>query len=279
MQFLQFDVLESEAACGYGNITLDGHTLFQNETGFGSGSLVTEQGNLVIADWAFTCVGLDNGHQEQQIQFDVIYIDETKVHDVGFSMRFRQVAPVAITSIHGAEHLIGVPEPAPEGGDVSGPTTLAGLDDELAILEMMKLQLTQLERAIARKEQYISGRFNIHSSSGDIGDHTQCDGLGCVAKSILKNVQEMANRVNSQHDHPPLFCQCEPALNNHKDSKRPTTLPPEHGVADAPPHLFPFLDEPSPSPVDEDIDELENLLQETASDFNEPPVSQIICPR
>ncbi|KAK7753275.1 hypothetical protein SLS62_004794 [Diatrype stigma] len=221
--FLRFDVLESDAACGYGNITLDGQELYQDETGFGSGSLVTEHGNLIVADWKFTCSELGNEHQEQQIKFDVIYIDENKVRDVGFSLQFRQVAPVAITSIDGAEYLIEGPDAESGRGDARGPSTSPGVDDELALLEMMRLQLAQLENAIAKKEKYIAETFGLRDHLEGGGSHLMhCDSVRCVVKTVLKNVKGMAHGL-SPGDH-------------HHHPKRPTSPPFGHEALDTSPH-------------------------------------------
>ncbi|RYP66161.1 hypothetical protein DL769_006105 [Monosporascus sp. CRB-8-3] len=170
-QLFRFDILESEAACGYGNITLDGQALHQDESGLGSGSIITERGNNVVAKWKFTCIERDDGYQEQLLNFNVITVDE-KFQDVEYAVQFRQVAPVAITSlkaIGGAQYMIRVPESGSDKAGSIDQSTPVGLEEELDVLELMKLRVLDLERAIARKEQYLSETFNFRgNSAGDV---------------------------------------------------------------------------------------------------------------
>lgn len=279
MQLLRVDILESDAACGYGNITLDGQTLYQDETGFGSGSLTTEHGNLIIADWKFTCAELDDKHQEQQFKFDVIYIDENKVRDVGFIVQFRQVAPVAITSIDGAEYVVKELGSDSERGDIKGPSTSSGLDDELALLDMMRSQVIQLENAIAKKEKHISETFDLRNHLEEDRSHlTHCDSLRCVVKSVLNNVKSMTHRVYPDNHHrppppppppSPPFCHCEPPpYQGHQYGKRPPP-PPKHEIPSSPPHAgFPH------DSIDEFRDDFQVQSQKDTPSLDEIPVSR-----
>ncbi|RYP82888.1 hypothetical protein DL770_005495 [Monosporascus sp. CRB-9-2] len=168
--FFRFDILESEAACGYGNITLDGQALHQDESGLGAGSIVTERGNNVFAKWKFTCIERGDGYQEQLLNFNLITVDD-KVQDVEYAVQFRQVAPVAITSLivmNGAQYMIRMPEFGSDKVDPIDRSTPPDLEEELDVLGVLKLRLLDLERAIARKEQYLSETFNFRgNSAGD----------------------------------------------------------------------------------------------------------------
>ncbi|RYP69841.1 hypothetical protein DL771_005852 [Monosporascus sp. 5C6A] len=169
----RLDILESEAACGYGNITLDGQALNQDESGLGSGSIITERGNNVVAKWNFTCIELDDEYQEQLLNFNVLTVDE-KVQDVEYAAQFRQVTPVAITSFtvaDGAQYIIRVPESGSDKVDSIDRSTSVNLEEELHALELMKLRLLDLERAIARKEQYLSENFNSRGNSAGDSKH------------------------------------------------------------------------------------------------------------
>ncbi|RYP44601.1 hypothetical protein DL768_008950 [Monosporascus sp. mg162] len=193
----RFDILESDAACGYGNITLDGQALYQDESGVGSGSIITERGSNIVAKWKFTCIERDDGYQEQRLNFNVITVDD-KVQDVEYAVLFRQVAPVAITSlivIDGAQYTIRVLESGSDKVGSMDRSTSVDLEEELYVLELMKLRLFDLERAIARKEQYLSETFNFRgNSAGDVSTLAECTSLKCVAESLFKNVKGVARK-------------------------------------------------------------------------------------
>ncbi|RYO74914.1 hypothetical protein DL764_010658 [Monosporascus ibericus] len=170
----RFDILESEAACGYGNITVDGQALHQDENGLGFESIITERGNNVVAKWKFTCIERDDGYQEQLLSFNLITVDD-EVRDVEFAVQFRQVAPVVFTSlvaIDGAQYIIKVPESSSDKVGSIDRSAPLDLEEELDILELMKLRLLDLERAIARKEQYLSETFNFHGNSAGDSKHS-----------------------------------------------------------------------------------------------------------
>ncbi|RYO85746.1 hypothetical protein DL766_008996 [Monosporascus sp. MC13-8B] len=199
----RFDILESEAACGYGNITLDGQALYQDESGLGSGTIITERGNNIAAKWKFTCIERDDGYQEQLFSFNLITVDE-KVQDVECVVQFRQVAPIAITSLrvtNGAQYMIRVPETGSDKVDPIDRSTSVDLEEELDILELMKLRVLDLERAIARKEQYLSETFDFRvNSAGDVSAPAECTSLKCVAKYLVQNFKERAFPDRPLHD-------------------------------------------------------------------------------
>ncbi|RYP09769.1 hypothetical protein DL765_008325 [Monosporascus sp. GIB2] len=199
----RFDILESEAACGYGNITLDGQALYQDESGLGSGPIITERGNNIAAKWKFTCIELGDGYQEQLFNFNLITVDE-KVQDVKYAVQFRQVAPIAITSlrvINGAQYMIRLPETGSDKVDSIDRSTPVDLEEELHMLELMKLRVLDLEHAIARKEQYLSETFGSRgNSAGDVSALAECTSLKCVAKYLVQNFKEQAFPDRPLHD-------------------------------------------------------------------------------
>ena len=258
MQFIRLDVLESDVACGYGNITIDGQSLHQDENGSGSGSITTESGNLIIADWKFSCVEED-GHDEQLMKFDVVYIDDDRVRDVGFSVQFQQTGPVRITHLNGAKYEAPVPEVASSSEDDNRRPSITTLEDELAILEMMKLHLVQLEHAIAKKEQYLAETFDHHAgpeASGD-GALSQCDSLSCVVRTIYKDVKSMANKV---------YDQGQETTETYDDGKRPLAYDVDHGSAHHALHDSPLHNEPSHELPGDIQAELQGQAEETSSD-------------
>ncbi|CAJ2501842.1 Uu.00g046950.m01.CDS01 [Anthostomella pinea] len=186
---LQFNILESTSPCDYGNITLDGQTLVQDDIGVGSGSVTTANGNILVANWKFTCVHLDNEFKGQLMTFDVIYIDNKKVEDVGFSVQFQQTAPMSVFFVEGAEYTI----PDPELEVVSKDGTAADLDAELAELEAMKEQLRELERSVAIKFQYILETFDLGRPE-ELHSLGECDSLKCIVKAVYGRVKGVASK-------------------------------------------------------------------------------------
>ena len=189
---------------------------------------------MITADWQFTCVDGDNG-AEQLIEFDVVYIDDVRVRDAGFSVQFRQLAPVQITRLNDvryeAEYEAEVPESGSPGGGVEDHSITPSLEDELVMLEMMKLQLLQLEHDIAEKEQYLAETFDhFGASEEDHASLSHCDSFRCVVKTIYKDVKGMASKVYAQ---------------NHEHEMQPPTFGIEHGTTNPPLYGSPLDDEPS----------------------------------
>ena len=258
VQLIRLDVLESDVACGYGNITLDGQSLHQDENGSGSGSITTEHGHLISANWKFTCVEEDGRH-EQLMKFDVVYVDDRRVLDAGFTVQFRQVAPVQITHLDGAKYEASVPGTASSSEDAGHPSAPASLEDELAILEMMRLQLILLEQAIAEKEQYLAETFNHREASEEGSDDalSQCDSLSCVVRTIFKDVKGMANKV---------YAQDWETTQTSEHEKRPLAFDVEHGSAHHALHDSPLHNEPSHELPDDIQAELQGQSQEADGD-------------
>ena len=211
---------------------MDGQSLDQDENGFGSGSITTEQGNVIVADWQFTCVDDGDDNAEQLVKFDVVYIDDVRVRDAGFSVQFRQLAPAQITRVNDARYEIETPESSSPSEGTGDYSIAPSLEDELVALETMKLQLLQLQQDIARKEQYLAETFDHFGASQEEDDASlsQCDSLSCVVKTIYKDVKGMANKVHAQ---------------NHEHEKRPPTFGIEHGSINPPLYGSPLHDGPS----------------------------------
>ncbi|KAI8623882.1 hypothetical protein F5Y19DRAFT_456779 [Xylariaceae sp. FL1651] len=196
---LELRILESTTPCGYGNITLNEESLAQDDIGFGSGSFVTESGNVLVANWKFTCVHLEQDLQVQLVTFHIISVDGREIGDVTFSVQFQQTAPVSISYVDGAaaiiqtSSLISPSEPtAPENGRPS-------LENELAELESLKEQLFTLERSVALKIEHISKTFKFERPE-ELLQVADCDSLKCILRTMYVRVKGMiASRPEKPH--------------------------------------------------------------------------------
>ncbi|OTA69677.1 hypothetical protein K449DRAFT_429148 [Hypoxylon sp. EC38] len=195
-QTLRLDVLESTSPCGYGNVTLNGQALAQDENGFGSGSISTESGNSILANWGFTCVHLEDEFQGQMMTFEVISIDEKDVHDVGFTVKFQQMAPISISLINATGSIIDSPMSNEDIDDNPSKETSATLDQELAELKSMMRQLAALEYAISSKVHHISATYDFKlKRPGEFHSLSECDSLKCIVKTMYHRAKHVASKL------------------------------------------------------------------------------------
>ncbi|KAI1779837.1 hypothetical protein F4818DRAFT_155040 [Hypoxylon cercidicola] len=194
---LRLDILESISPCGYGNVTINDQTLAQDEDGTGSGSITTEHGNSLLANWGFTCVHLEDEFQGQVMTFEVISVDNKKVRDVEFTVQFQQMAPVSVSFINATESVV---EATISPDDASNEETPATLDDELTELKSMMRRLAALEYAISSKVQYISDVYDIKRP--EFHSFAECDSLRCLVKTMYNRAKHLASRLYGQHQGP-----------------------------------------------------------------------------
>ncbi|ETS83255.1 hypothetical protein PFICI_05131 [Pestalotiopsis fici W106-1] len=189
---LRLSVLESEESCGHGNVLLNGQALSQDADGLGSGSISTEQGSLLIANWKFACVDLDDVHKEQTLAVHVDFVDGKEVNDLGFTVQFQQKGQVWVTYIEGADSIITAPKLDFFPEESQGPEFNPELEAELSELEFMKMQLVELEQAVFMKELFLAEAFGFHGSKGS--KLSDCDNLKCIAKSMYDSVKGVASK-------------------------------------------------------------------------------------
>ncbi|KAI0193365.1 hypothetical protein EV127DRAFT_468361 [Xylaria flabelliformis] len=185
---LDLRVFESTTPCGYGNVSLNGEPLAQDDSGFGSGSIPTESGSVLTADWKFTCVHLDQDSEVQLLSVRIVSVDDQEIDDVAFSVQFRQIAPVSVSYIDGANAKLKS-LPAPDSSDNRRPS----LEDELADLEVLKEQLLTLEHSIALKIAHISDSFNLDQPEKLLG--ADCGGLKCFFSTIYDRMKTVATKL------------------------------------------------------------------------------------
>ncbi|KAI8954318.1 hypothetical protein F4801DRAFT_533895 [Xylaria longipes] len=186
---LDLHVFESTTPCGYGNVTLNGEPLAQDEYGLGSGLIPTDSGSVLGADWKFTCVHLEQDSQVQLLSVRILSVDDQEVDDVAFSVQFQQTAPVSISYIDGATAESKSP-PAPDSSDDQRPS----LEDELAELEVLKEQLLALEHSIALKITHISNSFNLGRPE-KLLQGADCEKLKCLFSTVYDRMKAAAKKL------------------------------------------------------------------------------------
>lgn len=183
---LRFEIQESTEACGYGNVTIDGHALSEE----GNGSFIVDEDRLIEATWNLTCVAWNDVPQEQLLSLNVGSIDGRPIDDAGFTVRFQQVAPVWISDVEGPASMTrihSINEPKPNCDDDKE----LDIDAEMAELDYLRWQVSELHHQIFEKERRIAEAFGWphHDRPPMIED---CDSLRCVAKALLHKVKGAA---------------------------------------------------------------------------------------
>lgn len=181
-------VFESGAPCGYGNVTINGEPLAQDDLGVGSGSIITNGGSVLVAGWKFTCVDPEGDSAAQLLSVHIVSADGKDVDDTGFSVQFRQTAPVSISFIDGTESR--VKSLLAHLSNTSRPD----LDVELAELEMLKKQLLALERSITLKITHISDSFNLERPE-ELIQAADCRGLKCFFNKLYGRIRAMTGKL------------------------------------------------------------------------------------
>ncbi|KAI0191610.1 hypothetical protein F4808DRAFT_383803 [Astrocystis sublimbata] len=186
---LDLHVLESDIACGYGNVTLNGEPLAQDHSGLGSGHILVDDGTVLAADWMFDCVYLEQDPQAQVLSVRINSVDGQEVDGVAFSTEFQQTAPVSISYIDVATAKLEAPSS-------SGPsdTKRPNLEHELAELEKLKEQLLALESSIASKITHISDTFNLDNPK-ELLQVADCEDLSCIFNTAYDRVKALADKL------------------------------------------------------------------------------------
>ncbi|KAI1329586.1 hypothetical protein F5Y16DRAFT_365547 [Xylariaceae sp. FL0255] len=186
---LELRIVESTTPCGYGSLTINGDLLAQDETGTGSGSIITDSGNHLHAQWSFTC----DQDSIQVMSFEVISVDGQEIKDALFKVAFQQVAPVSVLLVDGAAaDYQGSKSPLA----IETPSTT--LEDEMLELDSMREQLLALEHSIAFKIQYISETYGFQRPE-TVLHVSDCDSLKCIIEMLYKRAKGMTHRLYGGH--------------------------------------------------------------------------------
>lgn len=242
----RIDVLRSEAACGFGNLTINGQVLPQaveDSVMTGKGSISTERNGVVVASWQFHCIKVNGQPEAQLLKLVVDFVGGKAMRDVGFSVTFKQTGMTEIINI---ETDLSVPDeivanPNPEGLQPVGGITDSShynIDEDIAELQWMRAQLEELQFLIAEKEQTIAQ----HMSDNFYKDIKHCDNLKCVMKAIAKKARKATHHIygklngdeeiyGGEHGHFPKPPHWKWPKNpfHHGPKGNHTDCPPKHG--------------------------------------------------
>lgn len=193
----RFDIRDSTDACGYGNVSINGQNLPEG----GNGSFTVDEDRVIDTTWNLTCVTWNDVPQEQLLSMNIGSVDGRPVDDVGFTVRFQQIAPVWISDVEGTAsmtriHSIKQPESPCDDGEA------LDVDAELAELGYLRGQVAELQDMIFAKERRIAETLGWahHHGPPMIED---CDSLRCVMKALFHKVKGAAWPFYGGEDFPP----------------------------------------------------------------------------
>ncbi|KAJ4390604.1 hypothetical protein N0V93_004200 [Gnomoniopsis smithogilvyi] len=184
---LRFDINEATEACGSGNVLISGQALSEE----GSGSLVIENDRLIDAAWNLTCVTWNDVPQEQLLSLNVDFVDGRPVEDVGFTVRFQQVAPVWISDVEGAASMTRLHSLNQTKPDCHDDEEL-DIDAELAELDYLRWQMHELRHEIFARERRLAEAAGWEHPHGRPMMVEDCDNLRCVARALFHKVKGAA---------------------------------------------------------------------------------------
>lgn len=193
----RFDIQESSDACGHGNISINGQKLPEG----GSGSFAVDDDRIMDATWNLTCVAWNDVPQEQLLSLNVDSINGQDVEDVGFTLRFQQVAPVWISDVEGAASMTRVHSINQQAKPDCDDDEELDVEAEMAELDTLKWQVAELEQQIFAKEHRLAHALGWpqHPRPPMI---EECDSLKCVFGALFHKVKGAAFSIYGGEDFP-----------------------------------------------------------------------------
>lgn len=195
----KLEVSDSGAACGFGNVTLDGQALPQtlvNGISSGKGSVTTDRKSIIVGSWDFLCVNVNGIPDSQLLKFVIDFVDGNAVKDVGFSVLFRQYGTVEIikieTDLSIPDEILANPNPVALR-PLHNPEDIPeyNIEEELAELDYLWAQMHELKYLIHEKERAIA--HHSHKNPDPMEEELgECDSLKCIAKAIAKEAKNAA---------------------------------------------------------------------------------------
>ncbi|EKD18654.1 uncharacterized protein L3040_002080 [Drepanopeziza brunnea f. sp. 'multigermtubi'] len=191
----QIEILNSETACGFGNVTVAGTVLPQTVAGdvsTGKGSVPTTTKSIVLGSWEFHCIRVSGVPDAQLMKFAIESVDGRAIENTGFSLLYRQSG---LTEILTVETDLSVPDEV-----VANPNreTLQRFheaheehDAERAELGCLWSQLREIKYLIRQKERLLAQR-EFRQAKIDI---TDCDSLRCFARAMAQQAKHAAYMV------------------------------------------------------------------------------------
>lgn len=262
----RFDINESQDACGYGNVTINGQKLSED----GSGPLTLDGDRVVDAAWNFTCVTWNDKPQEQLLSLNVEHVNGRAVQDVGFTVRFQQVAPVWISDVEGSASMTRIHSSHQDQSEPDCDDKELDLDTELAELDYLRWQMAELAHLLRAKEHRLAEAFGWERHHGPGPRIHECDSLKCVIEAIAHTVKGAASSIygggeghgphghhgtgphphglGDEHRGGPHHRFGKPGHGNHTENGTHPFPPPPHGKKPHFPHPPPFCKCAPPPP-------------------------------
>ncbi|KAE8452584.1 hypothetical protein EG329_013843 [Mollisiaceae sp. DMI_Dod_QoI] len=194
---LELEVLNSEEACGYGNVTIDGQALPQSLDGdvsSGKGPVSTRE-SIIFGSWSFYCIKVNGVPDSQLLKFAVDSVDGETVQDVGFSVLFRQFSSIEVITI---ETNLSVPDkvvanPNPEGLQLAEDleTPHYSVEEDIAELDYLRSQLREIKYLIRQKETALARHGHYHQAV----QLKDCDSLKCIVNAIADHARYAAHEL------------------------------------------------------------------------------------
>ncbi|PBP28947.1 hypothetical protein BUE80_DR000179 [Diplocarpon rosae] len=193
----RLEVLQSEATCGRGNVTIDGLTLPQtlhDDVSTGRGSVLSTTKSTVVGSWAFHCIRVNGIPDAQFMKFAIHSVDGEDVEkNIGFSLLFRQTGLASIvataTDLSLPDELVA--NPNPRTLQLADAADRQETEADLADLEDLRSQLSDIRDLIREKERAVTQRRVGHAELA----FTDCDSLGCVLKALAHRAKYAAHTV------------------------------------------------------------------------------------
>ncbi|KJK92136.1 hypothetical protein H633G_03977 [Metarhizium anisopliae BRIP 53284] len=188
---LRLDVGESEAACGPGNLTVNGQELIQDGNGNGQGTLAAHHGSNFTASWAFSC---DARSPKMLLKMQVTQLDDLEIAPFNFSASFTQILPRQIWIMDGAA-VVNRVHRLPQETNLQKGLAETTLQDQIHDLDILRIKARQLENAILAQESKIAQKLGQkkHSLPTNIQD---CTSLECVLKTLGGKFRDVSEQFS-----------------------------------------------------------------------------------
>lgn len=185
----RFDIQESTEACGAGNVTINGQSLPEG----GSGSFIVDEDRFIDATWNLTCVAWNGVPQEQLLSLNVEAMNGQSVEDVGFTLRFQQVAPVWISDVEGSASMTRVHSVNQANASCDDDEEV-DVDAAIAELDYLRWQVAELRGEIHKKERRLAKALGWSHMGGPpmIAD---CDSIKCAFHVLYHKVKDTAYSI------------------------------------------------------------------------------------
>lgn len=194
-----FNVNEATDPCGPVNATINNQALSEA----GAGTFTTRQEYTFDAAWDFACVEAPGATKEQTMSLSINSVSGVAVKDLDISVKFRQAAPMAISSIRGPASMALFGDDDPKADSDEQKLSPAKLVAELDEIDTLRARVAEIHRIIRTHERLVA------ESYGWVRGHVHhgpknCDSIGCFVTSLFDKARGLAASLfHNGHGRPP----------------------------------------------------------------------------